>query len=73
MNLFKFALNIGGGAEWNLAGSTSLMFGLNWYNGFSNVLKSDSKFLYRTQYNGYAAVKQNARASAVALTIGVLF
>ena len=73
MNIFKFSLNVGGGAEWNLAGSTSLVFGLNWYNGFSNVLKSESKYVFRTKYNDYAATKQNAKASAVALTIGVLF
>lgn len=73
MNLFKFSLMIGGGAEWNLAGSTSLVFGLHWYNGFSNVLKADSKYVFRTEYNGYEATKQNAKASAVALTIGVLF
>lgn len=73
MNIFKFSLNVGGGAEWNLAGSTSLVFGLNWYNGFSNVLKSDSKYVFRTQNNGYAETKQNAKASAIALTFGVLF
>jgi enterochelin esterase-like enzyme len=73
MNIFKFSLNIGGGAEWNLAGSTSLVFGLNWYNGFSNVLKNDSKYVFRTYSNGYAATKQNAKASAIALTVGVLF
>lgn len=75
MSLFKFALNVGGGAEWNMSGSTSLVFGLNWYNGFSNVLKKDSKYLFRTAYANppYKATEQNARASAIALTIGVLF
>lgn len=73
MNLFKFALNIGGGAEWNLSGSTSLVFGINWYNGFSNVLKKDSKYLFRTYSNDFNATKQNARSSAIALTVGVLF
>ena len=73
MNLFMFALNVGAGAEWNLAGSTSLVFGLNWYNGFSNVLKSDSKYLVRTPFNSNVATKQNAKASAIALTFGVLF
>jgi hypothetical protein len=73
MSLFMFALNIGGGAEWNLAGSTSLVFGLNWYNGFSNVLKPDSKYLFRTASNNYEPTKQNAKSSAIALTVGVLF
>jgi hypothetical protein len=73
MNLFMFALNIGGGAEWNLAGTTSLVFGLNWYNGFSNVLKSDSKYLFRDQANNFETTKQNAKCSAFALSFGVLF
>lgn len=73
MNLFMFALNIGGGAEMNLAGSTSLVFGLNWYNGFSNVLKSESKYLFRTPSNNGDPTKQDAKASAIALTFGVLF
>ncbi len=73
MNIFKFSLNIGVGAEWSIAGSTSLVFGLNWYNGFSNVLKSESKYLFRNRNNGYEATKQNAKSNAIALTVGILF
>lgn len=73
MNIFMFALNVGGGAEMNVAGSTSFVFGLNWYNGFSNVLKSESKYLFRTPSNNSEATKQNAKASAIVLTVGVLF
>lgn len=75
MSLFKFALNIGGGAEWNLSGSTSVVFGINWYNGFSNVVKKESDYLFR--YNSTSSqfedTKQNFRASAIALSVGVLF
>ena len=56
-----------------LAGSTSILLGLNWYNGFSNVLKSDSKYLFGSPNNNNAAVKQDAKASAIALTVGILF
>ncbi|CAN5275594.1 hypothetical protein BH09BAC5_BH09BAC5_18560 [soil metagenome] len=73
MNLFMFSLNIGGGAEWNLSGSTSLVFGLNFYNGFSNVEKAKSEYVFRTKSNNYDAVQQQARASGIALTFGVLF
>ncbi|MDQ3108572.1 MAG: PorT family protein [Bacteroidota bacterium] len=73
MNLMMFALNIGGGAEWNLAGSTSLVFGINFYNGFSNVVQSDSEFLFRSKSNNYDVTKQSARASGFALSFGVLF
>ncbi|MEO5643734.1 MAG: outer membrane beta-barrel protein [Bacteroidia bacterium] len=73
MNLLMFALNIGGGAEWNLAGSTSMVFGLNFYNGFSSVVKSESRYLFRTSANNYESLKQSARNSAFALSVGVLF
>lgn len=73
MNLMMFALNVGGGAEWNLAGSTSLVFGLNFYNGFSSVVKSESRYLFRTSANNYESLKQSARNSAFALSVGVLF
>ncbi len=73
MNMFRFALNIGGGMEWNLSGSTSLVFGLNWYNGFSNVLKKESRYVFRTPFNDNEYVTQKATSNAVCLTIGVLF
>ena len=73
MNIFRFALNIGGGAEWNLAGSTSMFFALNWYNGFSNVFKTDSKYLFRYNAGVPEASKQKATSNAIALTVGVLF
>jgi hypothetical protein len=73
MNLFRFALNIGGGAEWNLAGSTSLLFSLNWYNGFSNVFKSNSDYMFRYNAGVAEATKQKATSNGIALTFGVLF
>lgn len=73
MNLMMFALNVGGGAEWNLAGSTSLVFGLNFYNGFSTVVKPKSEYLFRTRSNNYEVLNQSARASGFALSVGVLF
>lgn len=73
MNMFKFALNFGAGAELNLSGSTSFVFGLNFYQGFSNVVKSESKYLFGSAANNYAPIKQDVKASAMVLTLGVLF
>ncbi len=73
MQLFKFALNVGGGVEWGLSQSTAMVFGVNYLNGFSNVLKKDSDFLFRTPFNSNAATKQNARSNAVVITVGVIF
>ena len=71
MQLFRFQLSVGGGAEYNLSGSTSLVFGINYNLGFSNVLKKNSK-----QLNNYAtgdAAIQSATANNVMLTVGILF
>jgi hypothetical protein len=77
MNLFRFALNVGGGAEYNLSGTTSLVFGLNFYNGFSNVLKKNSRYLQdiSTLDNmlKFVPLEQKATANAFALTVGILF
>ena len=46
VNLFKLGLNIGLGVEYNLVGNTSLLVGLNWINGFTNVLKKKSNEIF---------------------------
>lgn len=69
------ALNIGAGTEWNLSGTTSLVFQLNYLLGFTNVAKSESDYL-RKQTVGTAdgsALKQNLKSNSIGLTIGVLF
>jgi hypothetical protein len=73
MNLFKFALNIGGGAEYNLSGSTSVVFGLNYFGGFSNVLKKESRYLQDATQTTNKPLIQKATGNAIALTVGILF
>lgn len=70
INFIRLALNVGLGAEYNLAGSTSLVFSLNYNNGFTNALRKNSKMLYNKKFN---ALVQNAIFNYVGLTIGVLF
>lgn len=70
MNFFKFALNVGGGAEYNLSGSTSILFGVNYFNGFSNVLKKESKYLFNSKS---IALKQIANSNGIVLNVGILF
>jgi len=81
INLIRLGLNIGLGAEYNLSGNTSLVFGLNYNNGFTNFLKKESKYVYVD--NGKPAysdgspqnpkLTQSAYNSYVALTLGILF
>lgn len=77
INFFRMALNIGGGAEYNLSGNTSLFFGINYSNGFVNVLKKNSSQIKVSDSNNQfglgAELKQNARSHFIGLTIGVLF
>lgn len=78
VNFIRLALNVGLGAEYNLSGSTSLVFSVNYNNGFTNALKKNSKDLFL--YNSYDSDRkktlpliQNAVFNYVGLTVGVLF
>lgn len=76
VNLFSEALNMGLGVEWNLSGTTSLVIGANYILGFSNIVKSESKYLNKFTAGGpgYGApLKQSLKSNSIGLTIGVLF
>jgi hypothetical protein len=77
VNFFRLALNIGGGAEYNLSGNTSLIFGINYSNGFVNVLKKNSDQIRVYDSNNPfglgGKLKQNARSHYIGLTAGILF
>lgn len=63
INEFNLSMIIGAGAEYNISGSTSLLFGLTFNNGFLDVLDD-------SPYNG-KAVKGNS--NYLALCVGILF
>lgn len=65
-----FALHVQIGAEYNLSGSTSLVFGLFFNNGFSNVIKGTSSHLLGT--NG-AAYDQKVYDRGFGLSVGIMF
>lgn len=83
--LYAASLNFGLGAEMNLSGSTSLVFGLNYNLGFTNVVMNDSRYLsrraneanYSSSSNPSAfllsKMPQEIKSNAVVLTVGVLF
>jgi hypothetical protein len=84
MSFVKLALTFGFGAEMNLSGSTSLIFGLNYNLGLTNVVKSNSKYLARRLNGaGYSSAAQTdvaitqmpqvLKSNAVVLTVGILF
>lgn len=84
-SLYAAALNFGLGTEWNLAGTTSFIVGVNYNLGFTNVLKGHSSYLerrfnndnYNTTVNSSSykeePLEQSVKESSLVLTVGVLF
>ncbi len=71
VSFMRLGLNVGIGAEYSLAGSTSLIAGFSYVNGFTNILRKESELLrYK---DDPAKVKQIFYGHAVVLHIGVLF
>ena len=78
MAFFKASLAFGLGAEMNLSGTTSLVFGLNYNLGFMNSVKGSSDYIEKKTYNSalmpsYEKMPQVLKSNAVVLTVGVLF
>ncbi len=81
MNIYKdcipirLGLNAGLGAEYRLAGSTSLFFSANFVNSFIPTLKSTSVYNYTNiDTNGnFSYAKQSAKPMGVQINIGVMF
>jgi opacity protein-like surface antigen len=63
INLFRAALIVGAGAEYNFSGNTSLLFGITYNNGFTNIANFD------------VAVDKKARLlnNYLELTLGLYF
>lgn len=77
IGLFRIALNVGLGAEFNIAGNTSLLCSLNYNNGFTNFFYNKTKDTNKLvdSNNPVAAQKLEEKATSnyVSLTVGVLF
>ncbi len=71
IGLLRAGLNVGAGAEYNIAGNTSMFVSLNFQNGFTNVLKKKSKEIYSNTKKQF--LEQNAKTSFFQLNVGVLF
>ena len=69
-HFLRGAINFGGGVEWNVAGNTSLMFGLNGNLGFTNILKKESASIV---YDNGAPFKRATNLNYIAIQIGVQF
>jgi hypothetical protein len=72
MAFFRAGLNIGGGAEWNLSGTTSIVFGLCYNLGFTNVVKDPSEFLNSVNLSD-RNIEQKFNSHNIGISVGVLF
>jgi hypothetical protein len=76
MGLFNMGLRIGGGAEYNFSGSTSMFFALHYNHYFINALRTKDKFLQKEDVNkpgSFISAGQKAIPGAITLTVGILF
>ncbi len=60
----RASLILGGGAEYQIGGNVSLLGGISFNNGFSNILKNS---------NEVSGEKKNARTNYLELSLGILF
>ena len=74
INLFRGSLIVGLGAEYNLSGKTSILMGLTFDNGFTNILSEDN---YANDGSGNAIGEKNkdfkSINNSIVLNVGVLF
>ncbi len=87
VSIYTAALNFGLGTEWNLAGTTSLLLGMNFNLGFTNALRKNSKYLQkRFNYGNYDPdnpitsheytvdnLEQTIKENSLVLSVGFLF
>ncbi len=75
IKLFRASLVVGIGAEYNISGNTSIVGGLSFHNGFTNIFDFD---VPKTDKNGQLLTtgetqKVKANNNFISLDIGVLF
>lgn len=70
-NFFRGGVDFGVGGEYNLAGNTSLLLGLNANLAFTNILKKESESItYRGTNNAF---KRAAKINYISLQVGIQF
>jgi hypothetical protein len=78
MGLVNVGFRIGGGAEYNFSGTTSLFFALHYNHYFLNAIRTKDDFMQKqdlliTDKVEYKSAGQKAVPGAISLTVGVLF
>jgi hypothetical protein len=76
----RVGMNIGLGAEYRLAGSTSVFLSINYFRSFTNLMRNDSKYMFTNadvdlvnDKITFIRHKQSLLANAIKINIGVMF
>lgn len=76
----RFGMNIGLGAEYRMAGSTSLFLSVNYFRSFTNLMAKESDYIYTdstldltTNNVSYVRLPQKLFMSAIKINVGVMF
>lgn len=67
---YRLGVDFGAGVEWNVAGNTSLLMGVNGNLAFTNILKKESSSIV---YDNGSAFPRATNLNYIALMVGVLF
>jgi hypothetical protein len=74
----RVGLNVGGGAEYRLAGTTSIFLSVNYVNSFISTVKANSVYNY-TGINGlgsnstFVYASQSFKTNGIQINVGLLF
>lgn len=75
----RIGLNVGLGTEYRIAGTTSLMFSINYFSSFTNLMRNTSKYQITSAQidsNGkyqFTFLKQDLIQNAIRINVGILF
>jgi hypothetical protein len=69
----RLGMNLGMGTEYRLGGSTSVVFSLNYFQSFTNLMKKDSKYLVKATNTDSNELNQGYFMRAIRINIGLLF
>jgi hypothetical protein len=73
INLFRGALLVGGGVEYNLSENTSLVVSLIFNNGLTNILKDQQKTGALSIADDFNFVRERGINNHMMLNVGILF
>lgn len=71
----RFGMNLGLGTEYRIAGSTSLVFSVNYFQSFTNMMKKNSDYLTKDEVgsNTFTQFNQAYFMRAVRINVGIMF